>query len=71
MVRVIGNEGYCINCEIAKKTLKMKGIEFTYEYFTDLSEEEQLRLDNLATSKGMKKMPLILKDDELTTIAEL
>jgi glutaredoxin len=70
MVRVIGSLG-CINCEITKQTLKKKGVDFTYEILNQLSEEEQSKLTDLAKSKGLLKMPLILKDDELTTIAEL
>jgi glutaredoxin len=70
MVRVIGQLG-CANCQISKMTLEKKGVDFNYEIFDDLSEEEQIKLENLATSKGMMKMPLILKDNELVTIEEL
>jgi glutaredoxin len=70
MIRVIGSLG-CVNCEITKQTLKKKGIGFTYEIFNQLPENEQIKLNTMATSKGILKMPLILKDDELTTIAEL
>jgi|BioPla2DNA2_1021312.scaffolds.fasta_scaffold298155_1 glutaredoxin len=70
MVRVIGSLG-CVNCEITKQTLKKKGVEFIYELFNQLPDEEQIRLEEMAASKGLIKMPLILKDDELTTISEL
>ena len=70
MVRVIGNKS-CINCEITKQTLKKKGIEFSYELFSELSEDEQNKLNELAISKGLMKMPLILKNNELITIVEL
>lgn len=70
MIRVIGNLG-CSNCEITKQVLKKKGIDFSYELYVNLPDEEQIKLEELATNKGMIKMPLILKDDELVTIAEL
>jgi glutaredoxin len=70
MIRVIGKLG-CHECEITKLTLKKKGIDFSYELFNELSDEDQTKLSNLAASKKMMRMPLILKDDELTTIAEL
>lgn len=70
MVRVIGSLG-CVNCEITKQTLKKIGVEFTYELFNQLPEEEQMKLEQMATSKGLLKMPLILKDDKLTSISEL
>lgn len=70
MVRVIGSKG-CINCEITKQTLKKKGIEFSYELLTELPEDEQTKLNELATNKGLLKMPLILNDNELVTIAEI
>jgi glutaredoxin len=70
MVKVIGSKS-CVNCEITKQTLKKKGIEFTYELMSELSEEEQSMLNDMAVKKKMIKMPLILKDNELTTIAEL
>lgn len=70
MVRVIGNKG-CVNCEITKQILKKKGVKFSYELFSELSEDEQNKLNELAISKGLMKMPLILKNNELITIVEL
>ena len=70
MVRVIGNKG-CVNCEITKQVLKKKGVKFSYELFSELSEDEQNKLNELAISKGLMKMPLILKNNELITIVEL
>ena len=70
MVRVIGSLG-CVNCEITKQTLKKKGVELIYELYNQLLDEEQIRLEEMAASKDLIKMPLILKDDELTTISEL
>ena len=70
MVRVLGSKG-CVNCEITKQTLKKKGIEFRYELLSDLPDDEQTRLNEMAKNKGLLKMPLILKNDELTTIIEL
>ena len=70
MVRVIGNKG-CFNCEITKQILKKKGVKFSYELFSELSEDEQNKLNELAISKGLMKMPLILKNNELITIVEL
>lgn len=70
MVRVIGNKG-CVNCEITKQILKKKGVKFSYELFSELSEYEQNKLNKLAISKGLMKMPLILKNNELITIVEL
>jgi len=70
MIRVIGSKG-CVNCEITKQTLKKKGIEFSYELLSDLPDSEQSQLNEMARSKGLMKMPLILKNDELITISEL
>ena len=70
MVRVIGNKS-CVNCEITKQILKKKGVKFSYELFSELSEDEQNKLNELAISKGLMKMPLILKNNELITIVEL
>jgi len=70
MVRVIGQLG-CVNCEIIKQTLKKKGIKFSYEIFSELSEDEQLNFKELALEKGLLKMPLIIKDNEIMTISEL
>lgn len=70
MVRIIGKTN-CVNCEITKQTLKKKGIEFTYELFDELTDDEQLKLTEESKLKGIMKMPLILKDDTLTTLVEL
>lgn len=70
MVRVIGQRG-CVNCEITKQTLKKKGVKFTYELFSELPEEDQIKFNELALKKGLLKMPLIIKDNEIMTISEL
>jgi glutaredoxin len=70
MIRVIGNLN-CPNCHITKMTLEKKGVDFTYEIFDQLSKDEQEILLEEAKNKGFLKMPLILKDNQLTTITEL
>lgn len=70
MVRVIGSRG-CSRCEITKQILKKKGVEFSYELISDLPDEEQELLNNLAQEKGLLQMPLILKDNELVEIKEI
>lgn len=70
MIRVIGNLR-CLNCEIVKQTLKKKDIEFSYEIFDQLTDQEQIELSEMAKLKGIMKMPLILKDNKLITTNEL
>lgn len=70
MIRVIGQLG-CSNCEITKLILKKKGVDFTYQLITDLSEIEQDELFNMAEIAKKTNMPMILKDNEFTDISEL
>lgn len=70
MIRIISNKS-CLNCRIVKETLKKKGIAFTEELIDSLSQEEQDKLMDMASQKRLLKMPLILKQGELTTLNEL
>ncbi|MCD3216922.1 glutaredoxin [Clostridium botulinum C] len=61
MIKIIGNEG-CTACEMVKYLLNKKGVEYTYESLSDLSEDERQSLINQAQSNNMTDLPLIFKD---------
>lgn len=70
MIRVIGKLG-CSNCLITKLTLEKKGIDFTYQLISELSDAEQDELFNKAELANKASMPMILKDNEFIDITEL
>jgi glutaredoxin len=70
MIRLIGNHG-CSRCEMTKKILENKGIEYTYEYLSNLSEAEQTDIMEMAKEKGMMAMPMILRDNKLIDMKEI
>lgn len=71
MIKVVGRVN-CVNCEMAKKTLKRKGIDFEYSLLEDLGDKEREDLISKAREKGMATLPLILNDEnELTNLQEV
>ena len=70
MVKVIGQLG-CSNCLIVKMTLEKKGVNFTYQLISELSDTERNELFNKAELANKASMPMILKNDEFVDISEL
>jgi glutaredoxin len=70
MIRVIGKHG-CSRCEITKQILDNKGIDYSYEYLSDLSTEEQEKITNMAIESAKISMPMILKDNKLVDVKEI
>ena len=70
MYKIYGNVG-CSRCAIVKGLFTSKGIDFTYENLTDLSEEDKNSLINKATEEGKMNLPLIVKEDKLYTLEEV
>ena len=68
MILVIGNEN-CSRCEITKKLLTDKNIEFDYKLFSSL--DNQLEVRKMAMSKGMMNFPLIMNGGELVELSEV
>lgn len=71
MIEIIGRVN-CVNCEMAKKTLKRKGVDFKYSLLEDLGDKEREDLISKAREKGVASLPLILNDEnELISLQEV
>jgi glutaredoxin len=69
-IELIGKNN-CNRCEIVKNILKNKNINFVYIDFNTLSDYEQSRYLNIASSSNANSFPLIIKNNKLINIQEV
>lgn len=69
MLKLYGNKS-CSKCVVVKNQLTSKGIPFEYHILADLSVDEQMAIVNKSNEKGLKQLPIIMKDEEIITIQE-
>lgn len=70
MIKVIGMQG-CSKCEMTKRILTSKNIEFEYSWYENLESSEQENLTEMARKFGNMTLPLILKDDALVQLKDV
>ena len=68
MIEIIG-QIHCSRCEMAKKSLENKNIEFTYKLITDVDNVDEIT--KKAEDAKMMNFPLIFKDGEIVTLQEV
>lgn len=64
IVTVIGDKG-CARCEMVKRLLTEKGIEFEYKMIDDMPDKQTL-LERCA-SEGIGSYPILIKDGIIFT----
>lgn len=69
-VMVYGANG-CSACEMTKKILKEKNVEFSYELLEEVNQGIYDEVMEAAKKKGIRSMPIIIKDDVAVSISEV
>ena len=62
MIRVYGNKG-CVNCEMVKKVLDSKDIDYEYLILDDQDDKDSII--NKAEKNGVKSMPVVMRNDNI------
>jgi glutaredoxin len=70
MVILIGKEN-CSRCEMTKKILTGKGIEFEYYLESEIPTKDRLEYKKLAFQAKILDFPIIIKDGQVVTIKEV
>ena len=70
MILVIGSEN-CSKCKMTKTILENKKVNFEYKLLESLSLEEQKKYINMAQKANQMSMPIIVKDNKITTLQQL
>lgn len=68
MILLIGREN-CPRCEMTKKILNEKDINFEYRLLSDM--DNKLEVEKMAKDMGMTTLPLILNDGNLVELQEV
>jgi len=68
MILLIGKEN-CPRCEMTKKILSDKNIEFEYQLLSSM--DNKLEIEKMAKEKNTNTLPLILKDGILVDLQEV
>jgi len=68
LLRIIGSPN-CGQCEMVKRILKKKEVDFSYSLFTEIEDGQDL-IDK-AIKEGFANFPIILKGNNFMTISEV
>ena len=69
-ITLIGTSN-CSQCTVVKTVLREHNITFMYYDMTDLDDVAKNAYLTKARNAGRRSMPLILKDNEITTMEEI
>ncbi len=69
MIIVYGKK-LCGSCEMVKKSLTAKGIEFEYESLDEMDFETSDAIVKLATAAGIRTLPVIMYDGNVITLKD-
>lgn len=67
MIKVISNIG-CKRCLKVKSRLDKEGIDFSFRYIDELSDDLADKYTEMAREKGQQFFPIVVKDDELVNL---
>lgn len=71
MIKIIGKE-HCVNCEMTKKALGKKGIDFKYILLSELSKDESDGVMELAMKNNVSMLPFIIgENNKLLNLQEV
>lgn len=68
MLRIIGSPN-CGQCEVVKKILADKGIDFTYSLVDEIKDGQEL-IDK-AIQQGFANFPIILKGGKFMSVSDI
>lgn len=67
MITVIGQIN-CGKCEMTKKILNEKNINYNYLILEDLTSEDRIKYIEMARSEKILSMPLLIKNNKLISL---